>query len=93
MVYTSDFALEYPEDATISDILLDYNIGGVSPDAPAIIEGLTGEVVYTYSSLRLGVRRLATHLQQNFGVGRGTVVSVLAFNTVSTCLFPAIDTD
>ncbi|KAH7419737.1 4-coumarate-CoA ligase [Cadophora sp. MPI-SDFR-AT-0126] len=82
MVYTSDYALEYPEDATISNVLLDYNIGGRSPESPAIIEGLTGEVVYTYSSLRLGVRRLATYLQQNFGIRRGTVVSILAFNTV-----------
>ncbi|KAG4439601.1 hypothetical protein IFR05_004896 [Cadophora sp. M221] len=76
MVYSSDYTLEYPEDATISNILLDYNIGGVSANSPAIIDGPTGEVVYTYLSLRLAVRRLATYLQQNLKIGKGTVVCV-----------------
>lgn len=82
MVYSSDYALEYPKDATISNILLDYNIGGVSANSPSIIDGPTGEIVYTYSSLRLAVRRLATYLQHDLGIGKGTVVCVLAFNTV-----------
>ncbi len=82
MVYTSEYTLDYPEDATISNILLDYNIGGVSPNTPAVIDGPSGSLIYTYSSLRRAVRQLAKFLQDNLQIKRGTVVCILAFNTV-----------
>jgi acyl-coenzyme A synthetase/AMP-(fatty) acid ligase len=82
MVYHSDYVLDYPEDATISDIFFDYNIGGASPNTPAIIDGLSGETSYTYASLRTAVRRFARYLQETLHVARGDVVCILAFNTV-----------
>ncbi|KAL3418177.1 phenylacetyl- ligase [Phlyctema vagabunda] len=82
MVYTSNHVLEFPKDATITNVLLDYNIGGVSLDKPSIIDGHSGKVVYTYSSLRCAVRRMARYLQVELNVRKGSVVSLLAFNTV-----------
>jgi acyl-CoA synthetase (AMP-forming)/AMP-acid ligase II len=83
MVYKSKYVLDYPQDATISDIFLHYNIGGVAPDASAVIDGPTGNIIYTYSTLRSAVRRLAKYLQDHLQIKRGMVVSLLAFNTVS----------
>ena len=83
MVYASEYVLDYPADASIPNIFLDYNIGGASPDSSAIIDGPTGKIVYTYASLRLAVRRFAKYLQDELDVMRGTVVSILAFNTVT----------
>lgn len=82
MVYTSEYTLDYPADAAIPNLLLDYNIGGRSHDSPAIIDGPTGKVVYTYASLRLSVRGFAKYLQDELGIVRGTVVGILDFNTV-----------
>lgn len=82
MVYTSDYILDYPEGATVSNIFFDYNIGGASPNSPSIIDGPTGEIIYTYASLRLAVRRFAKYLQGTLRVERGDVICILAFNTV-----------
>ncbi|KAH7061962.1 4-coumarate-CoA ligase [Paraphoma chrysanthemicola] len=82
MVYTSDYVLDYPTDATISDLFFDYNLGGASSTASAILDGLSGETFFTYASLRLAVRRFAKYLQETLRVQRGDVVCILSFNTV-----------
>ncbi|KAJ4988553.1 4-coumarate-CoA ligase [Stagonosporopsis vannaccii] len=82
MVYSSEYVLDYPDEASISDLLFDYNIGGALPSTRSIIDGPTGEVIYTYSSLRSAVRRFAAYLQRNLQIGRGDVICILAFNTV-----------
>ncbi|OBT75476.1 hypothetical protein VF21_04904 [Pseudogymnoascus sp. 05NY08] len=82
MVYTSEQALDYPADATITNLILDYNPRNTPAQKPAVIDGPTGKVIYTYESLRLAVRRFAKYLQEELQLVRGTVVGVLAFNTV-----------
>lgn len=63
MVYTSP-QLSYPRDATVTDILLDYNFNNTVLEKPAIIDGPSGATVYTYGSLRSSVKKLASHLSQ-----------------------------
>lgn len=83
MGYDSDYVLEYPQDATISNLLLNYNLQNTPLNKPALIDGLSGEVVYTYQSLRIAIRKLAKYLQDNVHIRRGSIVSLMASNTVS----------
>ena len=85
MVYSSQQPLSYPKDATLTNLLLHHNINNTPDDKPAIIDGISGETVFTYSSFRLGVRKTARYLQHVVGVKPGNVVGILSTNRVSQC--------
>lgn len=74
--------LAYPSDATLSEILLDYNLNNTPDDKPAIIDGVSGRVEYTYGSLRQGVRVLAAYFANDLHFESGDVVAVLSFTKV-----------
>ncbi|GME49421.1 4-coumarate--CoA ligase-like 7 [Neofusicoccum parvum] len=78
MIYRSPTALEYPKDATVTDVFLYSNPNNTPSDKPAIIDGPTGEIVFTYESLRVAVKKFARYLQSEAGVKPGTVVAILS---------------
>ena len=82
MIHTSSTPLDYPQDASLTDVLLDFNINNTPPDKPAIIDGLSGKVVFTYSSFRSGVRKIARHLHHELGIGSGVTVGIFSTNRV-----------
>lgn len=82
MIYRSSKVLDYPQDATLTDILLNFNFNNTPPEKPAIIDGPSGNVVFTYESLRLAVRSFASHLQNRLGVQPGDVVAILSTTKV-----------
>lgn len=82
MIYQSDTPLWYPRDATITDLLLNYNLTNTPADKAAIIDGPTGKTVFTYASFRDAVRRVANHLQRQLSLRRGDVVGILSTNKV-----------
>ncbi|KAK7409176.1 hypothetical protein QQX98_008669 [Neonectria punicea] len=79
-IYSSQEPLNYPQDATITDVLFDYNLNNTPEDTPAIIDGISGEVAFTYGSLRTSVRRVAHHLQHQVGLKPDSVVGILSTN-------------
>ncbi|OJJ05341.1 hypothetical protein ASPVEDRAFT_86695 [Aspergillus versicolor CBS 583.65] len=79
MVYTAE-SLRYPEGTTLPQLLLEHNVNDVFADKPAIIDGVSGKTVYTYSTFRTAVRRLANYLRTAIGVRSGSVVAILASN-------------
>ncbi|KPM42922.1 hypothetical protein AK830_g3618 [Neonectria ditissima] len=79
-VYRSQQPLDYPQDATITDVLFDYNLNNTPENTPAIIDGTTGQVAFTYGSFRTSVRRVAHHLQHQVGLKPGSVVGILSTN-------------
>ncbi|KAL1625554.1 hypothetical protein SLS56_007301 [Neofusicoccum ribis] len=78
MIFRSPTALEYPKDATVTDVFLYSNPNNTPSDKPAIIDGPTGEIVFTYESLRVAVKKFARYLQSEAGVKPGTVVAILS---------------
>ncbi|KAL4869902.1 hypothetical protein BDV12DRAFT_184856 [Aspergillus spectabilis] len=80
MVYTAE-ALECPKGTTLPDLLLELNVNNAADDRPAIIDCISGETVYTYSSLRTAVRRVAHYLRTGVKLTHGTVVGILANNS------------
>ena len=82
MIYTSEASLDYPADATLTQILLYRNLGGASADKSAIIDGASGKVAYTYRSFRNGVEKLATHLRGTLKIEQGMTIGILMTNTV-----------
>ncbi|OOQ91324.1 4-coumarate-CoA ligase [Penicillium brasilianum] len=80
MVYTAE-ALECPKGTTLPGLLLKLNVNNVADDRPAMIDGISGETVYTYSSLRAAVRRVANYLRTEVKLTHGTVVGILATNS------------
>lgn len=83
MIYRSHQELHYPEHADLTNILFDYNLQGTPSNKPAVIDGPTGDVVFTYESIRDAVRRVAGHLQTELKIQPGTVVGILSTNRVS----------
>ncbi|KAF7554420.1 hypothetical protein G7Z17_g2927 [Cylindrodendrum hubeiense] len=79
-IYTSHKPLSYPKDATITDVLFHHNLNNTPAEKPAIIDGISGEVVFTYSSFRASVRKVAHHLRHEVGVEPGSVVGILSTN-------------
>lgn len=68
----------------MTDVLLHHNLNNAPPDKPAIIDGLSGEVVFTYASFRESVRKVARHLSTEMGVAPGAVVGILSTNRVGS---------
>lgn len=82
MIYRSQ-QLQYPQDVSLTELLLNHNLNNTPDDKPAIIDGLSGQVVFTYASFRSGVRKIARHLQTVVDVQPGQVVGILSTNRVS----------
>lgn len=81
-IYRNPQPLSYPKDATITDVLLNYNLNNTPSTKAAIIDGLSGEVVFTYGSFRDSVRKVARHLSMEMGVAPGAVVGLISTNRV-----------
>lgn len=83
MLYESPYDQGFiiPE-VDITTLVLDHNLKGSIPKKPAIIDGYSGEVVYTYQSLRDKIRVFAGFLQRELGIVPGDVVAYLSYNTV-----------
>lgn len=80
----SSTALSYRDTATVPQLLFESNLNGRNHDYPAIIDGLTGEVIYTYQSFRQSVEKLAIHLRTEFHLDSSSIVCLLAANSVCT---------
>ncbi|CAK7224274.1 hypothetical protein SEUCBS140593_005519 [Sporothrix eucalyptigena] len=80
MIHTHRERLDYPQDASLTDVLLEHNLNNTPHDKPAIIDGLSGEVVFTYSSFRTGVRQVARHFHYELGIGPGVTVGIFSTN-------------
>ncbi|GAM89102.1 hypothetical protein ANO11243_071370 [Dothideomycetidae sp. 11243] len=80
MIYRSDQPLDYPRDVTLTELILKHNLTNAGPDKPAIIDGRDGRVIYTYASLRKGIRQVASHLRNAVNLQRGDVVGILSRN-------------
>ncbi|KAG9187030.1 hypothetical protein G6011_10138 [Alternaria panax] len=65
----------------ITTLALDCNLSANVPSKPAIIDGYSGEVVYTYGSLRDKIRLFAGFLQTELQIAPGDVVAYLSYNT------------
>lgn len=83
MVHSAAIPLRFPEHATISQVLLEHNINNTPLNTPAIIDGPSGQVAYTYQSFRVAVRKLAALLHAEVGLRHGNTVCLLALNSVS----------
>jgi acyl-CoA synthetase (AMP-forming)/AMP-acid ligase II len=83
MIYRSAEALDYPKDVTLTELLLNYNLNNTPAEKPAIIDGISGQVVFTYASFRSAVRKIARHLRDEVGIEPGDVVGILSTNRVS----------
>ncbi|KAM5344308.1 hypothetical protein ACJ41O_012845 [Fusarium nematophilum] len=73
MIYRNEEKLEYPRDITLSELLLNYNLNNTPAHKPAIIDGISGETAFTYSTFRSSVRKLARHFRHEVGIGPGAV--------------------
>ena len=73
----------YPNNATITEILLKHNLNNTADDRAAIIDGISGKVDFTYSSLRQGVQTLATYFASELYIKPGDVVGILSFPKVA----------
>lgn len=78
--------LHYPKNAAVTDVLFQYNLNNTPPNKPAIIDGLSGEVVFTYAGFRDSVRKVARYLTTEVGIAPGAVVGILSTNRVGTRL-------
>lgn len=72
----------FPEDVTITDLLLQWNPYNMSAAKPAIIDGVTGQIAYTHASFRTSVKKLAVYLRRTFQVRQDRTVCVLLRNNV-----------
>lgn len=81
MIYSSG-PLDYPPDKTLTQILLDTNLNSTPSNKPAIVDGPTGKVAYTYRSFRDGVNKLAAWLHETYKTKQGMTVAILMTNTV-----------
>jgi hypothetical protein len=72
----------FPEHATITDLLLDWNPSHLSDDTPAIVDGISGKVTYTYASFRTGVKKLADYLRRCLQIRPGYTACLLLRNSV-----------
>jgi len=83
MIYESPYneGFSYPA-VDIPELILDHNLQGSAPDAPAIIDGYTGKVVYTYANLRHSISIFGGFLQQTLAIDKGDVIAYLSLNTV-----------
>ncbi|KAH6642754.1 4-coumarate-CoA ligase [Boeremia exigua] len=82
MLYESPYNAGFTiPDVDITSLVLDHNLKGDVPSKPAIIDGYSGQVVYTYGSLRDKIRLFAGFLQKDLNIAPGDVVAYLSYNT------------
>lgn len=83
MIYTSAEALDFPRNVTLTELLINYNLNNTPEDKPAIIDGISGETVFTYATFRSAVKKLARHLSHEVRIRPGDVVGILSTNKAS----------
>lgn len=81
-IYTNPEKLNFPKDTTLTEILLYHNLNNTPGDKPTIIDGYSGETVFTYASFRTSVRKVARHFSLELGIRQGTVVGILSTTKV-----------
>lgn len=84
-IYTNPEKLNYPKDTSLTEILLYHNLNNTPGDKPTIIDGYSGETVFTYASFRTSVRKIARHFSLELGIRQRTVVGILS--TTKVCGF------
>lgn len=77
-IYANPEKLQYPKDTTLTEVLLYHNLNNTPDDKPSIIDGYSGETVFTYASFRTGVRKVARHFSRELGIRQRTVVGILS---------------
>ncbi|KAL1856378.1 hypothetical protein Daus18300_010750 [Diaporthe australafricana] len=77
-IYTNPEKLQYPKDATLTEILLYHNLNSTPSNKPTIIDGYSGETIFTYSGFRTSVRKVANHFYHRLGIRQRTVVGILS---------------
>ncbi|KAK7707916.1 hypothetical protein SLS63_013597 [Diaporthe eres] len=77
-IYANPEKLQYPKDTTLTEVLLYHNLNNTPDEKPSIIDGYSGETVFTYASLRTSVRKLARHFSHELGIKQRTVVGILS---------------
>lgn len=82
MIYSNPDPLSYPTDATVTELLFNHNLNSTPPNKPAIIDGITGEVVFTYATFRESVKKMASHFRDHLKLGPGSVVGILSTTKV-----------
>lgn len=82
MLYSSQMNLQFPQTASLTEVLLEQNLKNVASNKSAVVDGVTGRVAYTYESIRLGVEKLAIYLHHELHIERGMRISLLATNSV-----------
>ena len=82
MIINAGQKLGFPEDATIPSLLSETS--NLETARIAIIDGPSGQIVYTHSSFRHAVIRLAQHFHHCGGIRPGSVVGLLDTNNVCT---------
>ena len=82
MIYANPQSFTYPKDASVTDVLFNFNLNGTPADKPAIIDGPSGDVVFTFESFRTSVKRVAQHFRNELKIAPGTVVGILSTNKV-----------
>ncbi|KAH7137401.1 4-coumarate-CoA ligase [Dactylonectria estremocensis] len=55
VIYTNPEPLNYPSDATITDVLFHHNLNDTPDEKPAIIDGISGEVVGVKQGAVVGI--------------------------------------
>lgn len=81
-IYANPERLQYPKDTTLTEILLYHNLNNTPGDKPSIIDGYSGETVYTYDGFRTSVRKVARHFFHELGIRQRTVVGILSTTKV-----------
>lgn len=85
-IYANPEKLQYPKDATLTDILFYHNLNNTPSEKSSIIDGYSGKVVFTYASFRSSVRKVARHFSYELGIGQRTVVGILSTTKVRRIL-------
>lgn len=86
-IYANPEKLQYPKDTTLTEVLLYHNLNNKPDDKPSIIDGYSGETVFTYASLRNSVRKVARHFSYELGIKQRTVVGILSTTKVCRLAF------
>lgn len=85
-IYANPEKLQYPKDATLTDILFYHNLNNTPSEKSSVIDGYTGKAVFTYASFGNSVRKVARHFSYELGIGQRTVVGILSSTKVRRSL-------
>lgn len=77
-IYANPEKLQYPKDTTLTEVLLYHNLNNTPDDKPSLIDGYSGDTIFTYASFRTSVRKVAHHFSHELGIKQRTVVGILS---------------